>query len=83
MLPESTAAIRSDAADYALQHLLSVINIACEKFELFHGLSLGVASAEMVDAQSSLKVLGWASTYVADWSVIDSERQAYDLYVKE
>ena len=37
----------------------------------------------MVDAQSSLKVPGWASSHVADWSVIDSERQAYDRYVEE
>ena len=37
----------------------------------------------MVDAQSSLKFPGWASTHVVDWSVIDSERRAYDLYVEE
>ena len=44
-LPESSAASRSDAADYASQYLPSVIKIACEKFELFHGLGPGVASA--------------------------------------
>ena len=36
-LPESSAASRSDAADDASQYLPSVIKIACEKFELFHG----------------------------------------------
>ena len=80
---ESTAASRYDAADFASQYLPGVVKIACEKFELLHGLNPGVASAEMVDAQSSLKVPGWASTHVTGWSVIDSERRAYDLYVEE
>ena len=57
-LAETTAASRSDAADYASQYHPSVVKIACEKFELFYCLNPGVASAEMVDAQSSLKVPG-------------------------
>ena len=82
-LPESTAVSRSEAADYALQYLPSVVKTACEKFEMFHGLNPGVASAEMIDAQSSLKVPGWASTHAVDWSFIDSERKAYEPYVEE
>ena len=50
---------------------------------MFHGLDPGVASAEVIDAQSSLKVPGWASTNVVDWSFIDSERKAYEHYVEE
>ena len=81
-LPESTAVSRSEVADYALQYLPSVVGTACEKLEMFHGLDPGVASAEMIDAQLSLKVPG-ASTHVVDWSFIDSERKAYELYAEE
>ena len=37
----------------------------------------------MIDAQSSLKVPGWAEGFVADLSAVDSERRAYDEYVDE
>ena len=59
-LPESTAVSASEAADYASQYFPSVVETACEKFEMFHGLDPGVASAEMIGAQSSPKVPGWA-----------------------
>ena len=55
-LLQSSAASRSDTTDYASQYLPSVIKVACEKFQLFHGLNFGVASAGMVHARSSLKV---------------------------
>ena len=34
----------------------------------------------MVDAQSSLKVPGWSTAHVADWSMIDAERRANEEY---
>ena len=39
-LLDSTAASGSDVADYASQNLPGVMNIACDKFELFLGLTL-------------------------------------------
>ena len=74
---------RYEAADYASQYLPSVVETACVKFEMLHGLDPGVASAEMIDAQSSLKVPGRASTNAVDWSFIDSERKACKHYVEE
>ena len=38
-LPERTAASRFDAADDASQYFPSIDKIACEKFELLHGLN--------------------------------------------
>ena len=37
----------------------------------------------MIDAQSSLKVPGWSTAHVADWSMIDSERRASEDYANE
>ena len=37
----------------------------------------------MIDAQSSLKVSGWATSQFADWSMIDSERRAHEDYANE
>ena len=83
VLPESTAVSRFEAAEYASQYLPNVVEAACRKFEIFHHLSPGTATADMVDAQSSLKVPGWASAPVVDWSFIDSERRAFELYAEE
>ena len=70
-MPASTAASRFEAAEFALSYLPDVVQRACEKFEKFHWLDRGVACAEMIDAQSSLKGPGWATAQVADWSMID------------
>ena len=37
----------------------------------------------MIDAQSSLKVSGWSTAHVANWSMIDSERRANEDYANE
>ena len=78
MMPVSTAVSRSEASEFAQSYLPGVVQQACEKFEIFHRLEPGVACAEMIDAQSSLKVPGWAAARVADWSMVDSERRAYE-----
>ena len=82
-MPEGNAVSRADAAEFASRYLPDVVEKACRNFKLFHKLDPKVASAEMVDAQSSLKVSGWASAYVADWSAINSECRSHKDYVDE
>ena len=60
----------------APSYLPHVVRQACEKFEKFHRLDPGVACAEMIDAESSFTVPGWATAQVATWSMINSERRA-------
>ena len=66
IMPASMAASRFEAAEFALSYLPDVVRRACENFEKFHRLDRGVACAEMIDAQSSPKVPGWATAQVAD-----------------
>ena len=56
---EGSAARRADAAELASMNFPDIVEKACTNFdEGFHRLDPGVASAEIVDAQSSLQVSG-------------------------
>ena len=82
-MPEGNAVSSADAADLAASYLPEVVKRACINFELFPRLEPEVASRVMIDAQSSLKVPGWAEAHVADRSMFISERRAHEDYADE